>query len=809
MKNVFLILSMVISYSVSSQDFSHWRGPDRNGIYPETGLMEKWPDGGPELLWHYDELGPGHGSAAVTDSFIYVSGVEEEFGFVVAFDYHGQIRWKTRYGKEWMESYDGVRTTPVVMQDRLYIFSGYGLLSCLQSKTGEILWQVDVLQEYAGENIKWGITENLLVFDDKVIVMPGGKRYNVIALDRFTGNLIWECPGKGEISAYNSPTVIDHNNRKIVVGHTENSILGIDALDGTLLWTYDQANKYSIHANTPVYSDGKLYVVTGTGKGGVLLQLNEDGTGITEIWTDENLDNKLGGVVVMNGRIYGSGDNNRKWICLDWDSGKELYSTDALKKGNIIAAEGLLYWYCQSGDIALVKAEKDSFTIISQFKVPFGKDQHWAHAVIHDKKLFIRHGTSLMVYDIGKKTTISEWRGPGRTGVYKQEKDLLGIWPEEGPPLVWYNDSIPKGYASVAVYMDMVYTTGIREDLDVVTALDMDGKLLWETPYGRKWDSTYDHSRCTPTISEGKIYVSSGLGDVACLDALTGSVIWQQKAIELVEGVIGKFGISESLLLVDDKLIFTPGGSKTTVIALDKDSGEMVWQSETLNEEPSYTSPLLIEHNGEKMIITVTTNYMIGVAPDDGALLWSFHVGNYAGGKNKRKNQINTPLYKNGQLFFTSGYDHRSLMLQLAEDNRSVSVSWVDSLLDVHHGGVVEIDGYIYGSNWIDNRHGDWTCLNWETGEVMFSTEWESKGSIISADGKLYCYEEKNGRIGLVPVNPEKFEVVSSFEVPYGNGPHWSHPVIDKGKLFIRHGTAIMVYKLKKEHTETDYHESD
>ena len=797
MKNVLLIFLLVFAYAASAQVFSQWRGPDRNGIYPGTGLMEKWPDGGPELLWHFDELGPGHGSAAVTDSLIYVCGVEDENGFVIALENDGQIRWKNKYGKEWMESYDGVRTTPVVVGDQLYILSGYGLLSCMHSQTGKILWQVDILQKYGGENIKWGITENLLVYDDKIICTPGGKRYNVIALDRLNGNLLWECAGKGEISAYNSPTLIEHNNRNIVVGHSENSILGIDALDGTLLWTYDQPNKWSVHANTPVYNDGRLYVVTGYGKGGVMLELNQDGTGITEIWTDENLDNKLGGVVVLDGRIYGSGDFTRKWVCLDWETGKELYSTKELTKGNIIAAEGLLYWYSQSGDVALVKAEKDSFNIISQFKVPYGKDQHWAHAVIHNKKLFIRHGTSLMVYDIAKKKLSSEWRGPGRTGVYKNEKNLLKVWPEEGPELLWACDSIPKGYSSVSVYKDRLYTTGIRGDQDVVVALDNSGQVLWETPFGRKWDSSYDHSRCTPTLYNDKIFVSSGLGDVACLDAEFGSILWQVKASEVFEGATGKFGLSESLLLVDDLVIFTPGGNKTTVVAFNQDNGKIVWQSPALNETASYTSPLLIDHQGERMIITSTTNYVLGVSPEDGRILWQFDTGIYAGGVFKNKNHANTPLYRDGEIFFTSGYDHKSIMLKLESDLDSVSVSWVDSMLDVHHGGVVEIDGFLYGANWINNRNGFWTCLKWDTGEVMYSTEWENKGSVISADGMLYCYDEKNGNLALVPANPEKFEVVSSFKVPYGNGPHWAHPVIDQGKLYLRHGTAIMVYDVQ------------
>jgi outer membrane protein assembly factor BamB len=798
MKKLIVLILVFAGITAFAQDFSQWRGPERNGIYPETDLLEKWPENGPDMLWHYDELGPGHGSAAVTSNTVYIAGVEGENGFVLAFDMAGKIKWKKQYGKEWVESYDGVRTTPMVIGDKLYIMSGYGLVSCMDSQNGNILWQVNILKDFGGENLKWGITENLLAYDDKIICTPGGSKHNVIALDRNTGKLIWSSPGKGDISAYNSPLLIDHNGKKIIITHSKDYILALDAIDGQLLWSYEQPNRWSVHANTPLYKNGWLYVVTGYGKGGVMLELNQDGKGYREIWTDENLDNKLGGVVLLDGRIYGSGDFTRKWVCLDWKTGQELYSTKDLNKGNIIAADGLLYWYSQSGHVALVKPENDRFNIISQFQVPYGKDQHWAHLVINDGRLFVRHGTSLMVYDV-KKKAIGEWRGPGRTGVYDKEKNLLKSWPPEGPELVWFNDAIPSGYASVTVYNDCIYTTGIRDEQDVVVALDNTGYILWETPYGRKWDSSYDQSRCTPTIVDDRIYVSSGLGDVACLDIDDGSIVWQENLNEKYEGPLGKFGISESLLVVDDLLIFTPGGQRTTVVALDRNTGQPVWESPAIDEDPSYTSPLLIEHNGERMIVTVTTNYMIGISPADGDLLWKFEVGQYAGGISKRKNQANTPLYKDGKLFFTSGYDHKSVMLQLAEDNRSVSVVWVDSLLDVHHGGVVEIDGFIYGSNWINNRNGDWACLKWETGEKMYSSEWKNKGSIISADGMLYCYEEKGGNVGLVPVDPNNFEVVSSFEVPYGKGPHWSHPVIDSGRLIIRHGSAIMVYDILNE----------
>ena len=399
---IFVFSLLFLTVSAIAQDVVQWRGANRDGIYPESGLLTTWPATGPKLLWHYDQLGEGHGSAAVYGSKIYTSGTENGNGFIIAFDETGKQLWKTVFGKEWVENWDGVRGTPMINEGKVYIMSGYGLVVCLDAETGIKLWQVDLMTDYDGRNIQWGVTENLLAYDNFLVCTPGGIDANVIALDKYTGKLIWKCKGMGEKSAYCSPLLVNHNNRRIVVTHTESSILGIDAETGKLLWSHSQPNKYSVHANTPTYHNGQIYCVSGYGKGGVMLKLSQNGESVTELWRDEALDGRMGGVVLLDGKIYGGTDNSKGWVCLDWNSGKELYSSAALKKGNLISAEGLLYWYSEGGEVALVKPTPTAFNIISSFKVPYGEKQHWAHLVINSKRLFIRHGTSLMVYAIGK-----------------------------------------------------------------------------------------------------------------------------------------------------------------------------------------------------------------------------------------------------------------------------------------------------------------------------------------------------------------------------------------------------------------------
>ncbi len=388
-----------------------------------------------------------------------------------------------------------------------------------------------------------------------------------------------------------------------------------------------------------------------------------------------------------------------------------------------------------------------------------------------------------------------EWRGPGRTGVFN-ETGLLKSWPAEGPELIWSVEELPDGYSSVSVANNTIYFTGIVDSTDVLVAVDTKGNLKWQTPYGRAWDNSFNLSRCTPTIENDKVWVSSGLGDIACLDAITGEIIWSTNASEAFEGTYGRWGISESLLICEDKVFYTPGGNKTTMLAYYKDSGELAWSSKSLNDNPSYTSPVLAEWAEKKMIITATQSYIIGVAPEDGSILWKFDFGAFAGGEWHANNQTNTPIFHEGKVYVTSGYNHKSVQIELSEDADAAYFNWVDTVLDVHHGGIVKLENYIYGANWESNRMGRWTCLDWNTGKVMYEVEWENKGSIISADGMLYCYDEKNGNIALAKATHEGYDVISSFKVPIGDGPHWSHPVIRDGVLYIRHGKALMAYSI-------------
>ena len=404
MKQVILFfgISLLLVNCVWSQDLAQWRGPNRDGIYPETGLQRIWPEAGPALLWHFDELGQGHASAAIADGRIYTAGIINGIGNIFCFSMDGKLQWKVPYGEEWTESWPGVRSTPLVLDKKLYLLSGMGKLVCRNAEDGAFIWSVDVTKDYDGRNIKWGYCENLAFDGNKIFCTAGGINNNVIALDKNTGKLIWSSKGLSEVSAYCSPAVIRLQKRTLLVTHSENHILGLDAGTGALLWSLEQSNKYSVHANTPLYSDGMLFVSTGYGCGGVMLQLSPDGSSVKELWKNTSMDNKMGGYVLLNGRIYGSDDSNKGWYCLDWKTGKESGPIKVTGKGNIISADGMLYCYSDKGEIVLALPGSENLTRVSGFKVPYGTDQDWAHLVIADGKLFVRHWTSLMVFNIKK-----------------------------------------------------------------------------------------------------------------------------------------------------------------------------------------------------------------------------------------------------------------------------------------------------------------------------------------------------------------------------------------------------------------------
>jgi outer membrane protein assembly factor BamB len=398
-----------------------------------------------------------------------------------------------------------------------------------------------------------------------------------------------------------------------------------------------------------------------------------------------------------------------------------------------------------------------------------------------------------------KAQTINEWRPENRTGV-SSETGLLKSWPVAGPALLWTNQELAKGFSSPSFGTNNIYITGNAGSDDLLFALTMDGKILWKSVIGRAWNGSNPESRATPTIEGNRVFTCSGYGDIACIDGTSGKLIWSYKASELNKGTYGSWGIAESLLIDGNKVYFSPGGPQTMTIALNKTTGDVIWKSASLNDKPGYVSPILISYAGRNMIINVSLGHVFGVDAANGEILWNVKHDQSSDPDLRRWDLIKctTPLFKDGMVYITGGYDTGGMMIKISGDGKSAQIVWTDSVLDNHHGGVVLVNGCIYGSNWLNNNNGNWCCIDWKTGNKMWEEHWNCKGSIISAEGMLYLYDERNGNVGLLKANPEKFDLVSSFKVTLGQtGPFWAHPVIHNGVLYLRHTNALMAYNIK------------
>jgi len=382
---------------------SQWRGPDRNGIYTETGLLKKWPVQGPELLWSFEGLGAGHGNVGIGKDKMFILGMPDTTGVLYAFDFKGKLLWKKNYGIEWHENYTGPRSTPTIVGDLVYFISGQGVVYCYKANNGDLVWSIDMVKKFTGRNNTWGIAESVLIDGDILFCTPGGVENNIVALNRLTGTTIWTSPGNRQPSAYCSPILVRHNKSKLIVTMTAESIVGVDAVTGQFYWKVDQFQTHKIHANTPVYLNGIIYCSSDNAKtnlGLVALKLSDDGKSVSTLWRNEDFKNLMGGIIVTDGHIYGSMYRKGLWCCINTTTGKIIYSSNKFWDGNIIMADGRMYCYSEKGEMALVSADPSSFTVISSFKVPLGSDQHWAHPVINSGRLYIRHGNALMAYKI-------------------------------------------------------------------------------------------------------------------------------------------------------------------------------------------------------------------------------------------------------------------------------------------------------------------------------------------------------------------------------------------------------------------------
>jgi len=384
----------------------HWpqfHGPNRDNKSTETGLLKQWPKGGPKLLWRSGECGRGFAGVSVEKGRLFTSGDFGREEFVLALDLEGKVLWRARNGKSWRGAPPGARATPTLSDGLVYHLGPTGRLAAFEAKTGKERWAVDLKQAYGARYGPWALAENVLVEGNMVLCVPGGDKGRVVALDKATGKPIWANTAIQDGVAYSSPVIGTHNGVRQFIALIRSTVVSVDVGTGKLLWSHGHRSPYNQNATPPLFHKGRVFVASGHKAGGRMLQISPKSDRVRELWFSEEFDNCHGGVLLLDGHLYGSGC--RLWhkglLCVDARTGKTLYRAERVGKVSITHADGLLYCIGQKGTVSLVAAGPKEARIVSQFKIPWeSKDLSLAHPVVCGARLYLRHAQNLFAYDI-------------------------------------------------------------------------------------------------------------------------------------------------------------------------------------------------------------------------------------------------------------------------------------------------------------------------------------------------------------------------------------------------------------------------
>lgn len=407
----FFTLLLFISCNNSKTKIYQWRGENRTGVFPEKNLLAEWPENGPEEIWFSEDIGNGYGSPTITETELFVTGEKDSLAWLFCFDLNGNLLWEKQFGKEWAKHYPGSRSAPTVFNDLVYAATGMGILTCLNRETGDVVWSKDYVDDFGGILPYHGYSEAPVIFDDKIFCTPGGPEHNVVALNRFTGEMIWSNKGVGERMGYNPGNLIELSERKIYVTFSAYHMLGIDVESGELLWTHLQDNTPvdkrepgvgDTHSNNVLFENGIIYYAAGDGNRGVKLQLSEDGSQITEVWRTPDLDSYMDGFVKLGNYIFGCGTRKKDLKSFHAETGAVVDSMRA-GTGAVIAANNMLYYYNWGGELSLISCENGKLQKQSAFKIERGTKEHFSHPVIKNGILYQRRGNTLMAFDIRGK----------------------------------------------------------------------------------------------------------------------------------------------------------------------------------------------------------------------------------------------------------------------------------------------------------------------------------------------------------------------------------------------------------------------
>jgi outer membrane protein assembly factor BamB len=399
MRRIPVFLLSFFCLSIYAADWPQWRGPNRDGISTETGLLSSWPSGGPKVAWHVNGLGVGYSSFAIVNGKMYTQGQRGNQEFVLALDVkNGAKLWETVTSRNFENDRgSGPRGTPTFDNGKLYAMTGEGIVVCLDAATGKILWQADSVRKFGGSVPHWGYSESPLIDGDRVIVMPGGHGASLVSLDKRTGEVQWKTGN--DQAGYSSAILADVNGSKQVIVLSGQSAFGVQESTGELLWRYGKVANNVANIATPIYQDGAVFLSTAYDTGCALLKLNPKG--MQEVYFNRDMMNHYSSSVLVDGTLYGY--TNALLAAMDFKTGKQLWKNRSVGKGSVAYADRHLYALGEDGVVGLIEADRDAYREVSRFEYQKGSLPSWSPLVISDGRLYLRDQDNLTAYDIKGK----------------------------------------------------------------------------------------------------------------------------------------------------------------------------------------------------------------------------------------------------------------------------------------------------------------------------------------------------------------------------------------------------------------------
>jgi len=387
----------------SSPSWPEFHGPGRTNISPEKGLLKKWPEGGPRLVWKYSQCGEGYSGVSIAQGMIFTAGDFDDVEMLLALDMDGNRLWTSPNGEAWLGASPGSRTTPTYNDGALYQMNPKGRLAAFEAQSGRPLWAVDLKSRFDARWGVWSLAENVIVDSGKVLCMPGGPKGRVVALDKQTGETVWANTEIEHTAAYCSPVVVSHRGVRQLITMTQESVVGVDVQTGRLLWSAPFVPRSPQNALTPVFHDGLVFVACGHRTGGTLFKIDMQSRRATTVWHREDLDNCHGGAILIDGKLFGCGcrQGGKNFYCVDFLTGETRKLDNSLEKVGITCADGMLYCLNHQGSMSLLAITPDGFDIVSQFDLARRPaNSYLAHPVVCGGRLYLRCGQQLFVYDV-------------------------------------------------------------------------------------------------------------------------------------------------------------------------------------------------------------------------------------------------------------------------------------------------------------------------------------------------------------------------------------------------------------------------